>query len=143
MSAPEPISVSTETEEQKKEDDGEPAAPGIFGRLLHAVFPDHLNVVFINEGSPDTSDWIRAHDLGRQYLEAVMGAKVSVRVYNDVHPGEAAEEAMEKAAAAGAQVIFATTPPLISACRKAAAKYPTPSAARAATASSSTQDQRS
>ena len=124
LSAPEPISVSTETEEQKKEDDGEPAAPGIFGRLLHAVFPDHLNVVFINEGSPDTSDWIRAHDLGRQYLEAVMGAKVSVRVYNDVHPGEAAEEAMEKAAAAGAQVIFATTPPLISACRKAAAKYP-------------------
>ena len=121
LSAPDPISVSTETEEQKTEDT---PAPNIFGRLLHAVFPDHLNIAFINEYSPEDSDWIRAHDLGRQYLEAVMGDKVSVRVYNNVHPGEAAEEAMEAAAEDGVQVIFATTPPLIGACRKLAAKYP-------------------
>ena len=41
-----PISVSTETEEQKTEDT---PSPNLFGRLLHAVFPDHLNVVFVNE----------------------------------------------------------------------------------------------
>lgn len=116
-----PISVSTETEEQKKEDT---PSPNIFGRLLHAVFPDHLNVVFINEYTPETSNWVRAHDLGREYLEAVMGDKVSVKAYYDVRPGEAAVETMMEAAENGAQVIFATSPPLIDACRKLAAKYP-------------------
>jgi len=120
--ADKPISVSTETEEQKKE--VEQPAPNLFGRLLHAVFPDHLNVAFVNQYSPDTSDWVRAHDLGRQYLEAMMGSKVSVRVYNNVDPGEGAAEAMCQAAEDGAQVVFATTPPLIAACRKLAAKYP-------------------
>ncbi|MBD5160631.1 MAG: BMP family ABC transporter substrate-binding protein [Oscillibacter sp.] len=121
LSSAEPISVSTETEEEKTEDT---PAPNIFGRLLQAVFPDHLNIAFINEYSPERSDWVRGHDLGRQHLESVMGSKVSVRVYNDVHPGEAAETVMKKAVEEGAQVIFATTPPLIAACRKLAAKHP-------------------
>ena len=117
-----PISVSTETEEQKSDEDAPP--PNLFGRLLHAVFPDHLNVAFINEYRPENSTWVRAHDLGREYLEAVMGDKVSVKAYYDVHPGEAAIETMMKAVEDGAQVIFATSPPLIGGCRKLAAKYP-------------------
>jgi len=121
FAADKPISVSTETEEQKAED---APSPNLFGRLLHAVFPDHLNVAFINEYSPEESDWVHAHDLGRQYLEAVMGDKVTVQVYNGVHTGETAEKAMLEAAGSGVQVIFATTPSLISACRKLAAKYP-------------------
>ncbi len=125
LSEPEPISVSTETEEQHEGDGGaEPPAPGIFGRLLHAVFPDHLNVAFINEYTPEESDWIRAHDLGRQYLEAVMGEKVSVRVFSGVGHGEQAEAAMERAVEDGAQVVFATTPSLIGGCRKLAAGHP-------------------
>ncbi len=121
LSAPAPISVSTETEEQKTEADGR--TPNIFGRLLQAMFPDHLNIAFVNEYNPESSNWVRSHDLGRQYLEAVMGDKVSVRVYNDV-PHATALETMELAAEEGAQVIFATTPPLIDACRKLAAKHP-------------------
>lgn len=121
FAADKPISVSTETEEQKTED---APSPNLFGRLLHAVFPDHLNVAFVNEYTPEESTWVRAHDLGRQYLEAMMGDKVTVRVFNGVRSGEAAENAMLEAAKNGAQVIFATTPTLISACRKLAAKYP-------------------
>ena len=121
LSAPEPISVSTETEAEKSEKDER--APNIFGRLLHAMFPDHLNIAFVNEYNPESSDWVRAHDLGRKYLEAMMGDKVTVRVYNDVRPSTAVET-MELAASEGAQVVFATTPPLIEACRKLAAKHP-------------------
>lgn len=124
FAANKPISVSTETEEQKTETEAKTAPTNIFGRLLHAMFPDHLNVAFVNQYSPETSDWVRAHDLGRQYLEAMMGEKVSVQVFNDVTPGEEAVEIMKKAVENGAQVIFATTPPLISDCRKLAAKYP-------------------
>ena len=120
LSQTEPISVSTETQEQKGEEE---PAQGLWGRLVKAVFPDRLNVAFINEHSPEESDWVRAHDLGRQYMEAVMGDKVTAQVRSCVQP-EAAVEAMEEVIGEGAQVIFATTPPLIDACRKIAAKYP-------------------
>ena len=116
-----PIDVSTETEEQKQED---AAQPKLLGRFLKAMFPSHLNVAFINEGNPEISDWARAHDLGRQYLETVMEDKVTTQVFNGVSPGVEAEQAIDQAVKKGAQVIFATTPPLIGACRKAAAKHP-------------------
>ena len=122
MASAAPIDVSTETEEQKKEE--EPASPNILGRFLKAMFPSHLNIAFINENDPETSDWTRAHDLGRQYLEAVMEDKITTQVFNGVAPGEAAEAAIDQAVDNGAQVVFATTPSLIGACRKAAAKYP-------------------
>jgi len=120
--SPEPIDVSTETEEQKQEDITAP--PKLLGRFLKAMFPDHLNIAFLFTDTPETSDWTRAHDLGRQYLEAVMEDKVTTQVFNNAAPGAAAESAIEQAVENGAQVIFATTPPLIGACRKAAAKYP-------------------
>lgn len=53
-----------------------------------------------------------------------MGDKISILEYYDVGNGEAAEAAMEQAIDAGAQVIFATTPPLIRACRKIAVLHP-------------------
>lgn len=115
---PDPISVSTEHQ------DGETAPEGgLLGRLFKSVFPHHLHVAFINDLRPEESDWARAHDLGRQYLEAVMGNQVTVQVYSGVSLREA-ENTMEEAIERGAQVIFATTPPLIDACRKAAAKHP-------------------
>ena len=122
LSQSNPISVTTEEREQTEE--SEPPAPGLLGRLFKAVFPTTLNIAFINERRPEESDWARAHDLGRQYLEAVMGEKVTVRSMDGVHPGEEAVAAMEAAIDDGAQVLFATTPPLIDACRKIAAKYP-------------------
>lgn len=50
-----------------------------------------------------------------------MSREVTVRVYN-LEPGEDADAAMDRAAEEGAQVLFATTAPLISACRKLAAR---------------------
>ncbi|MDE6881085.1 MAG: BMP family ABC transporter substrate-binding protein [Oscillospiraceae bacterium] len=121
LSQSDPIALRTETAEQKQED---APAPKLLGRLFKAVFPSRLNVAFIHELTPEESDWTRAHDLGRQYLEALLGDQVTVQSFSGVSPGDGAMEAMEKAVEAGAQVIFATTPPLIGACRKAAAKYP-------------------
>ena len=120
LSQADPIAVRTETEEEKEED---APAPNLLGRLFKAVFPSHLNVAFVNELTPAQSDWTRAHDLGRQYLEAVLGEQVTVQSFSGVS-GEEAVAAMEEAIGAGAQVIFATTPPLIAACRKIAAQYP-------------------
>ena len=115
----EPIAVATESGDEDAE-----KGKGILGRLFSAVFPNRLNIAFINERGPEESDWARAHDLGRQYLEAMMGDDVTVQVFDCVKSGQEAEDAMEEAIENGAQVIIATTPPLIGACRKTAAKHP-------------------
>lgn len=111
----EPIAVST--------DDPQEMEKGLLSRLFQAVFPSHLNVAFLYEHSAADSTWIRAHDRGRRHLEEVMGDRITVRVYDQVTLS-GAEAVMEEAIGSGAQVIFATTPPLIGACRKAAAKHP-------------------
>ncbi len=125
LANPEPIAVNTapENDEEESQEKKEKKDSKLLGRLFKAMFPDHLKVAFINERRPEESDWARAHDLGRQYLEAVMEDKVDISVFDGVRPGEEADQAMETAVKNGAQVIFATTPPLITACRKAAAKY--------------------
>lgn len=125
-----PVEVSTEPEDAEEKTDAESLAEagdgpeqGLLDRLLHRT-PDKLRIAFVNQYTPEESDWIRGHDLGRQYLEAMLGAKVSLRSYDGVGVGETADAAMEQAVADGAQVIFATTPPLIAACRKLAAQHP-------------------
>lgn len=113
----EPISVRTEAQEPKVDS-------GIFGKFIKAMFPDHLNIAFISNLEPEESDWSRAHDLGRQYLEAVMEDRVNVQTFYGATPDTKADTAMEEAITNGAQVVFASTPTLIGACRRAAAKHP-------------------
>lgn len=116
LAQPTPIAVSTAPKEETDK--------GILTRIFGTSRNNHLNIAFINERNPVDSDWASAHDLGRQHLEQALGDRVTVRVYNKVHLDEA-QEVMEQAIAAGAQVLFTTTPPLIDACRKVAAKHPT------------------
>ena len=114
---PDTIAVNTNPEE--------PAESGLLTRILKAALPkERLHVAFISNHRADDSDWARAHDLGRQYLEAVMGEEIAVQNFQGVPLEEGAEAAMEAAIAGGAQVIFATTPPLIGACRKIAVQHP-------------------
>ncbi len=108
-----PIAVSTAPQEQDK---------GLMARLL-STRPSHLNVAFVHAHRPSESSWTRAHDLGRAYLEQAMGDLVTVRVY-EIQSGQTPEAVMDQAVADGAQVLFATTPPLIDACRKIAIRCP-------------------
>ena len=111
----EPIDMSTEPEQADK---------NIFSKLIDAVLlPNHLNVAFINDRKSEDSPWVYAHDQGRLAMEKYFGDKLSVRVYTALDGCEP-DSLFDAAVADGAQVIFATTPSLISACRKASAKYP-------------------
>ena len=113
---PEPIAVRTDTPEAKEEN--------LLGRIFKPKQLSRLHVAFISDQLPSQSDWARAHDLGREYLEAVLEDRVETEVFYGVRPGEEAEAAMEEAIEHGAQLLFAITPPLIGACRKTAAKHP-------------------
>ncbi len=108
-----PIQISTEATSQEKIN---------WTRLLGFGRITHLNVAFIHAFAPEKSGWIAAHELGREHLKETMGDTVTTMVYQC--PYEDAYTTMEKAVEDGAQVIFATTPPMIGACRQIAAKYP-------------------
>lgn len=87
-----------------------------FGRI------NHLNLAFIYAYDPLRSNWTAAHENGREQLVKAMGERISTECYY-VDDGDPLE-VMEQAVADGAQMIFATTPPMIGACRQIAARYP-------------------
>ena len=109
-----PVSVSTEAQEP----DG---APNLLRRIANTVAPSKLALAFVSDRLPEESDWARAHELGRQYVEATLGSRVSCRACYGVPDGAAA---MEAAIRDGARVVFGTTPSLIGACRATAAAHP-------------------
>ncbi len=110
---PRPITVSTEPSNEAK---------GLVNRILGIARPDHLNIAFIYAHDPQVSAWTRAHVQGEQELAQELGSKVTVRKYwalmHDYDHG------LEKAVQDGAEMIFATTPQMISSCRRIAALYP-------------------
>ena len=104
----EPISVSTQPEEKEK---------GLLSRILTS---SRTQVAFIYDSDPQKSPWASAHEQGQKYLEEKLGATVRVDGYLC---GESPDETMENAIAQGANVVFATSPTLIDACRRIAAKH--------------------
>ena len=93
-------------------------------RRTFSMMPSYLNIAFIHELKPENSNWVRAHDLGSRYLQDRMGEQVIVQRFFGVGTGDEAERAMEIAIKNGAEVVFATTASLITACRRVAARHP-------------------
>ncbi len=113
-----PIAVETDPPEPEEE----AARRGLLSRIMEPL-PDHLNVAFVHAFRPESSQWTGTHDLGRQYLESQLGDQINVRMYAP-ESGQDASGLMERAVADGADVIFATAPPLIGQCLKTAALHP-------------------
>ena len=115
--------VSTSQEAVQMETKPQEAAKAnLIERFLSV--PDHLNIAFVHQMSPEESIWVASHEEGRQHIEAVFGARITARSYFGASNGEKAEQAIEQAIADGAQVVFTTAPPLSRATLKAAVAYP-------------------
>ena len=109
-----PIEVQQELQEKESK--------SIVAKLINAVSqPDRIHVAFIYGFDPKSSAWTRAHDLGRQAVEKALGDRVSVMTY--ITRDRDYFAAMTGAVEDGAEMIFATTPPMIDACRKIAALH--------------------
>ena len=93
-------------------------------RRVFSLMRSYVNVAFIHELTPDTSEWVKSHESGSDYLENTLGDHVIVQRYFGVGTGNEAERVMEIAIKNGAEVIFATTASLITACRRVAARHP-------------------
>ena len=93
-------------------------------RRSFSLMPSYLNVAFIHELKQEESNWVRAHEEGSRHLEEILGDQVIVQRFFGVGTGEMAERAMEIAIKNGAEILFATTASLITACRRVAARHP-------------------
>ena len=116
LAHPNPVAVSAE-----------PAASEVRDPSRYALFgtrPKHLKIAFVHERDAARSTWTKAHEIDRAYLDAVFTKQVETRAYFDAVPGKAGEEIMEQAIRDGANVIFTTTPPLIGATLRVAARHP-------------------
>lgn len=118
LESDEPIAVETEPPEPTDE----AARRGLLTRIIEPL-PSHLDVAFVHAFRPESSQWTTTHDMGRQYLESQLGDVITVHSYAP-EPGQDPAELMEKAVEEGADVIFATAPPLIGPCLKTAALHP-------------------
>ena len=106
----EPGEILTEPEEKRA---------GLLTRLFGS---SRISTAFIYAFDPEVSAWTRSHEHGRVFLEERLGERIRTKVYQA--EGGDYFAAMEQAAADKADVIFATTPAMISDCRRFAAKYP-------------------
>ncbi len=111
--APRDIAVSTAPQEEDQ---------SLFGKILGITRPDHLNIAFIYGNDPELSAWTRAHMQGKKTLARELEGKVTIQDYWALKHDY--QQAMERATADGANVIFATTPQMIGDCRKIAALNP-------------------
>ena len=115
LSSDAPVRLNTEPLPQS-------AKSGLFNWLLSG--PDHLNIAFIHQMTPQTSTWTKGHDDGRRYLEQCFPERITVRTYCNADSPEATDALLEQAVAEGADLVFSTTPRLNRATLKAAVKYP-------------------
>ena len=100
------------------------AEKGLFRTLKEAVFRSRLDIALVNEREPRAGSWTESHVRGIQSMEKTLGERVSVRIYSNAGSGASAVKIMEQAVSEGARVIFASSPTLIDACRKIAARHP-------------------
>lgn len=82
-----------------------------------------VTVAFLYPKSPETSDWIYAHELGRTYLEETFPDEVSTICVKDVNE-ENVERVLESVIQKGAKIIFGVAPQMMKQSLKAAIEHP-------------------
>ena len=94
------------------------------GSLLNTLFgPTKVKCAFLYNKQPNASGWIYWHDLGRLNLENALGNLVETTVCVCENP-ENFQSEIERLIGEGNQLIFTTSPVMLSASMKASVKYP-------------------
>jgi len=84
-----------------------------------------LNVAFVYDKDPERSDWLFAHELGRNHIKEVFGKKLNCLKVINVGQDEECIRAMEELITEhNVEVIFTTSSTLVDSSLKVAIKYP-------------------
>ena len=106
----------------------EPEKPGRLASVLKKT-PGYtekkpLRIAFLYERDPETSSWLYAHELGRQDLMNRFPGVVEATARISGTDEESFQHAVEEAVAAGAEMIFTTSPAQMEKTLRAAVEYP-------------------
>ncbi len=91
---------------------------------IFSTRPSELRVVFLHEHDAAGSPWVRAHEQGRIALGEAFSDRLILSSRENVDPEVDAEQVMEEVAHDGADVVFATSVRMHTACLKVAAQHP-------------------
>ena len=83
-----------------------------------------LKAAFIYNKSPENSSWLYGHELGRNHVDECFAGLVRTSEYENCGTDEKLAEAIDKAVADGAGVIFTTSPVMMAQSLRAAIHYP-------------------
>ena len=95
---------------------------GLLGAIVGAPKQKPLKVAFINEKSAEESAWTYGHELGRMHIEEVFPGVVTTVKY-DYANAENINQKLDDAIADGCNVIFTTSPPLLTASLQEAIEH--------------------
>ena len=115
--AEEPIELKTEPPEEKSQHQG------LISRVLSQTISHALQVAFIYDGTPAKSGWVHEHEEGRIYVQKIFEDKIDTITYPNALDGDP-YDTIAQAIDDGCEVIFTTSPRLISASVKAAVEHP-------------------
>jgi len=115
LSEPDEITVKTEPDRETKK--------GVIGKLITGA-TRHLNVAFIYQKDEKSSPWTSGHSEGAAHLASALGDAVTVKNYFYADSREKTVALLEKAVLEGADVVFATTPPMLRSTLKVAVVSP-------------------
>ncbi len=119
---PELNSVKNESSPVLVTDPAEAQPRSIISRIVHPSVK-MLRVAFLHDKDPQHSYWTDAHDLGRQAAQEALGDKLeTISRFNMLEADF--DAAMKELADAGVDMVFSTTPRLLSHTLTAAADYP-------------------
>lgn len=95
----------------------------IFSYLLPNSSNKKFTVAFLYPKSPETSDWVYAHELGRNYLTETFPEQMETICVSDVTE-ESAEEVLNDVIRQGADIVFEVAPQMMMPTLKVAVEHP-------------------
>lgn len=88
------------------------------------IKPEQLKIGFIYTKTAETSSWTYAHELGRLHLDEAYDGKLATMAFDGADTQAEVEDVIEKAIAAGCNLIFTTAPQMVKTSVKSAILHP-------------------
>lgn len=109
------IELKTVPSDEKKQ--------SVLSKVLPIAKPAKLKAAFIYDLVPEKSGWISDHEMGRLYVQTVLGDKIDTSVFI-CSDGNELKVVIEKAIEEGNRLVFTVSPRMLKASLRAAVDHP-------------------
>ena len=109
-----PVELNLKPSDEKKK--------SLLASVFHAASAPE-KAAFVYDKNPETSGWTLGHELGRKYVQEVLGKEIETCAYPDAMRSNP-DEVLEKAIADGNRIIFTASPRLLKSSLRIAVRHP-------------------